>query len=400
MNPLAINDSGPRVDRLQLVAIFGLMLIGLAFVFSATMFSESAQAQPLVKQLWFRQGFYYCVGLTLAALLCLVDYHTLARWAGPAYWLNIVLLVSVMIFGTMRGGARRWFDLGFFSLQPAEFAKLAFILALANFLSRPAEELRNPGNFWRAMAMLLLPFALIAKQPDLGSAAVLLPTGFAMMFVAGVPKRYLLRCIALVAALAILVVVDVLLAPTKTPLLLKEYQKQRLLVYFGRDFAPANATPEQKRIARDLQREKSYQSEQALISVGSGGFWGSGWRQGKQTSLGFLPPGAAHTDFVFSVVAEEKGFVGSATVVVLYAVLLFTGLRIAGQARDRLGKVLAVGVVTLLFSHVFINIGMNIRLLPVKGIPLPLLSYGGSSVLASMIALGMLQNVHLYRKGY
>jgi rod shape determining protein RodA len=400
MNPLAINDSGPRVDRLQLVAIFGLMLIGLAFVFSATMFSESAQAQPLVKQLWFRQGFYYCVGLTFAALLCLVDYHTLARWAGPAYWLNIVLLVSVMIFGTMRGGARRWFDLGFFSLQPAEFAKLAFILALANFLSRPAEELRNPGNFWRAMAMLLLPFALIAKQPDLGSAAVLLPTGFAMMFVAGVPKRYLLRCIALVAALAILVVVDVLLAPTKTPLFLKEYQKQRLLVYFGRDFAPANATPEQKRIARDLQREKSYQSEQALISVGSGGFWGSGWRQGKQTSLGFLPPGAAHTDFVFSVVAEEKGFVGSATVVVLYAVLLFTGLRIAGQARDRLGKVLAVGVVTLLFSHVFINIGMNIRLLPVKGIPLPLLSYGGSSVLASMIALGMLQNVHLYRKGY
>jgi rod shape determining protein RodA len=400
MNPLAINDSGPRVDRLQLVAIFGLMLVGLAFVFSATMFSESAQALPLVKQLWFRQGFYYCVGLTLAVLLCLVDYHTLARWAGPAYWLNIVLLVSVMIFGTMRGGARRWFDLGFFSLQPAEFAKLAFILALANFLSRPAEELRNPGNFWRAMAMLLLPFALIAKQPDLGSAAVLLPTGFAMMFVAGVPQKYLLRCMAVVAALAILVVVDVLVAPTKTPLFLKEYQKQRLLVYFGRDFAPANATPEQKRIARDLQREKSYQSEQALISVGSGGFWGSGWRQGKQTSLGFLPPGAAHTDFVFSVVAEEKGFVGSATVVGLYAVLLFTGLRIAGQARDRLGKVLAVGVVTLLFSHVFINIGMNIRLLPVKGIPLPLLSYGGSSVLASMIALGMLQNVHLYRKGY
>jgi rod shape determining protein RodA len=400
MNPLAINDSGPRVDRLQLVAIFGLMLIGLAFVFSATMFSESAQAQPLVKQLWFRQGFYYCVGLTLAMFLCLVDYHTLARWAGLAYWFNIGLLVAVMIFGTMRGGARRWFDLGFFSLQPAEFAKLAFILALANFLSRPAEELRNPGNFWRAMAMLLLPFALIAKQPDLGSAAVLLPTGFAMMFVAGVPKRFLLRCMAVVAALVILVIVDVLVAPTKSPLFLKEYQKQRLLVYFGRDFAPANATPEQKRIARDLQREKSYQSEQALISVGSGGFWGSGWRQGKQTSLGFLPPGAAHTDFVFSVVAEEKGFVGSATVVALYAVLLFTGLRIAGQARDRLGKVLAVGVVTLLFSHVFINIGMNIRLLPVKGIPLPLLSYGGSSVLASMIALGMLQNVHLYRKGY
>jgi rod shape determining protein RodA len=400
MNPLTLNDSGPRVDRLQLAAIFGLMLIGVAFVFSATMITESAQTAPLVKQLWFRQGFWYCVGLSLAVLLCLVDYHTLARWAGPAYWLNIVLLVGVMFFGTVRGGARRWFDLGFFSLQPAEFAKLAMILALANFLSRPAEELRQPGNFWRGMGLLLLPFALIAKQPDLGSAAVLLPTGFAMMFVAGVPQKYLLRCLGLVAALVILLVVDVLVAPTKPPLLLKEYQKHRLLVYFGKDFAGPNATPQQKRYYKDLQDQKSYQSKQALISVGSGGLTGQGWRQGKQTSLGFLPPGAAHTDFIFSVIAEEKGFVGSATVIALYAVVLFTGLRIAGQARDRLGKVLAVGVVTLLFSHIFINIGMNIRLMPVKGIPLPLLSYGGSSVLASLIALGMLQNVHIYRKGY
>ena len=364
------------------------------------MITELAQAAPLVKQLWFRQGFWYCAGLSVATLLCFVDYHTLARWAGPAYWFNIALLVAVIFFGTVRGGARRWFDLSFFSLQPSEFAKLAFILALANFLSRPPEELRQPTNFWRAMGMLLLPFFLIAKQPDLGSAAVLLPTGFAMMFVAGVPRRYLLRCIGLVAALAVLLVVDALVSPTKTPLLLKEYQKQRLLVYFGKDFAPPNATPLEKRRWKQLQEEKSYQSQQALISVGSGGLTGQGWRQGKQTSLGFLPPGAAHTDFIFSVIAEEKGFVGSATVIALYAVVLFTGLRIAGQARDRLGKVLAVGVVTLLFSHVFINIGMNIRLMPVKGIPLPLLSYGGSSVLASMIALGMLQNVHIYRKGY
>ena len=196
-------------------------------------------------------------------------------------------------------------------------------------------------------------------------------------------------------------IVDILFSPLNwQPIKLKEYQRQRLLVYFGQDFAPANATPEQKAAARREQREKTHQSKQALISVGSGGFWGKGWREGKQTSLGFLPPGAAHTDFIFSVIAEEKGFVGSATVIALYAVVLFTGLRIAGQARDRLGKVLAVGVVTLLFSHVFINIGMNIRLMPVKGIPLPLLSYGGSSVIASLIALGLLQNVHIYRKGY
>ena len=127
---------------------------------------------------------------------------------------------------------------------------------------------------------------------------------------------------------------------------------------------------------------------------------GKGWRQGDQIRLGFLPRGVAHNDFIFSVIAEEKGFVGSVTVLTLYAVVLFTGLRIAGRARDRLGKVLAVGVVTLLFSHVFINIGMNIRLMPVTGVPLPLLSYGGSSVLGSLIAMGLLQNIHLNRRGY
>jgi rod shape determining protein RodA len=401
MNLLALKDNTPRVDRLQIAALLGLMVVGVAFIFSATMVTESAAAQPLVRQLWFRQVVWLTVGLGAGLALCAVDYHTLARWAGPAYWLNIALLFAVLFLGTVRGGARRWFDLSFFSLQPSEFAKLAFILALANFLSRPVEELRVPGNFWRAMGLLLLPFVLIAKEPDLGSAVVLLPTGLAMMLVAGVPRKFLLRSVGLVGALGILLVIEVLFAPPIwQPIKLKEYQRQRLLVYFGKDFAPPDATPEQKRRARQLQQERSYQAKQALISVGSGGLTGQGWRQGKQTSLGFLPPGAAHTDFIFSVIAEEKGFVGSATVIALYAVVLFTGLRIAGQARDRLGKVLAVGVVTLLFSHVFINIGMNIRLMPVTGIPLPLLSYGGSSVLASMIALGMLQNVHINRKGY
>ena len=139
---------------------------------------------------------------------------------------------------------------------------------------------------------------------------------------------------------------------------------------------------------------------QALISVGSGGLTGKGWRQGTQNALGYLPRSVAHNDFIFSVIAEEKGLVGSVTVITLYGALLFSGIRIAGQARDRLGKTIAVGVVTLLFSHVFINIGMNIRIMPVTGVPLPLLSYGGSSVLGSLIAMGMLQNVYIYRKAY
>jgi rod shape determining protein RodA len=204
-----------------------------------------------------------------------------------------------------------------------------------------------------------------------------------------------------VAALAALFLVDILFAPPGWwQLKLENYQRQRLLVYFGADFAPRDASPAQRAAAQQLQHDKSYQVHQAQISVGSGGMFGKGWHKGSQTALGFLPPGAAHNDFIFSVIAEEKGFVGSIVVLTLYGLILFTGLRIAGQARDRLGKLLAVGVVTLLFSHVFINIGMNIHIVPVTGIPLPLLSYGGSSVIGSLIAMGMLQNVYIYRKTY
>jgi rod shape determining protein RodA len=222
-----------------------------------------------------------------------------------------------------------------------------------------------------------------------------------MLFAAGAPKRFLFRLLAGVGILAALFLADILFTPPGWwQIKLEDYQRQRLLVYFGADFASANATPEEKARARRLQVEKSYQVRQALISVGSGGLWGKGWHRGEQVALQFLPPGAAHNDFIFSVIAEEKGFVGSIVVLTLYGVVLFTGIRIASQARDRLGRLMAVGVVTLFFSHVFINIGMNIRIVPVTGIPLPLLSYGGSSVLGSLIAIGILQNVHIYRKGY
>jgi rod shape determining protein RodA len=160
------------------------------------------------------------------------------------------------------------------------------------------------------------------------------------------------------------------------------------------------ANPDVIKREKNRQRNDSYNVRQALISVGSGGLTGKGWRQGDQIRLGFLPRGVAHNDFIFSVIAEERGFLGSVTVLALYTVVLFSGLRTAGQARDRLGRLLAVGVVTLLFSHIFINIGMNIRIMPVTGIPLPLLSYGGSSVLCSLIAAGILHNVYRFRKSY
>jgi len=399
----SLNDSDSRLDRVQLVALCGLMLFGAAFVYSATMVNESASLAPWYNQSWVRQIIYYVLGAGAGATLCLLDYRVLARWSYVFYWLTILLLIAVLIpkIGSLRFGARRWIDLGFFQFQPSEFAKLAFIVAQANFLSRPVEELGAPAVFWRAIGLMLPPFALILKEPDLGSALVLLPTGLLMLFVAGTPRRHLVRLVSGVAILGALGLADVLFAPPGWQIKMEDYQRRRLLVYFGKEYTPPPGAPkaELERL-RKQQFDDSHNVRQALISVGSGGLTGKGWRQGTQNALGYLPRAVAHNDFIFSVIAEEKGFVGSVSVLTLYAAVLFTGIRIAGQARDRLGKLMAVGVVALLFSHVFINIGMNIRIMPVTGVPLPLLSYGGSSVLGSLIAMGLLQSVYIYRKAY
>ncbi|HVV00685.1 MAG TPA: FtsW/RodA/SpoVE family cell cycle protein, partial [Verrucomicrobiae bacterium] len=352
-------ESQSRIDKLQIAVICGLMIISVLFVYSATMVTESASALPLYNQLWFRQLIWFGAGAGAFVALCLVDYRVVSRWCPVIYSLSILSLIIVLIpgIGTAHGGARRWIDFGPFQCQPSEFAKIAFILAEASFLSRPAEELASPMAFAKAIGMMALPFLLTMKEPDLGSALVLIPTGFVMLFVAGAPKRYLVWLIAGGSVLASLFLVDVLFAPQGWwTIKMEDYQRKRLMVYFGADFASRNATPVEKARAYAEERQRSYQVRQALISVGTGGLTGKGWHQGNQTALGFLPPGAAHNDFIFSVIAEEKGFVGSITVLGLYGLLLFTGLRTAGQARDRLGKIMAAGVVALLFSHVFINI--------------------------------------------
>ncbi len=390
------------MDWPMLLALLGLMVLGVAFIYSARLASEAVIQNSLTQQFFFKQIIWYALGLAALYAVSLIDYRSLARWSFVAYWAAIILLIAVLVpfIGSMRFGARRWIDLGFFQLQPSEFAKLAFILALAHFLSRPPDELRLPRIFFKALGLLALPFVLIMKEPDLGSALVLVPVGLAMLYVAGAPVVFLRRLVIAVCALMALLLVDVFFAPEQWQIKLQDYQRRRLLVYFGRDMAPPQATAAELQRAHLQRHSDSYNVEQALISVGSGGVTGKGWRQGTQNALGYLPRAVAHNDFIFSVIAEESGFVGSVVVLSLYAVVLFTGIRIAGQARDRLGKLLAVGVVTLLFSHVFINIGMNIRLMPVTGVPLPLLSYGGSSVLGSLIAAGLLQNIHIHRRSY
>jgi len=394
-----VKDRQSQFDWLQVVAVLGLMLVGVLFIASATRSSESASLAPWYNQLGFRQAVWGLLGCGAAAAICLVDYHVLARWSLVAYWGTVLLLLAVLVVGTTHGwGARRWIDLGPVQIQPSEFAKIALILALANFLSRPIDELRAPVNFLKAIGMMALPFGLIFKEPDLGSALILIPVTLILLYVAGVPRRYINRLIGAAGLLIGLLLVDILFAPPNWQIKLEDYQRRRLLVYFGQDGIPKDATPAQRQEARRQMRDYSYNVEQALISVGSGGLSGKGWGQGTQNALGYLPRAVAHNDFIFSVIAEEKGFMGSVIVIALYSVVLFTGIRIAGQARDRLGKLLAAGVVAMFFSHVFINIGMNIRLMPVTGVPLPLLSYGGSSVLCSLIAAGIMQNVYIHRR--
>ena len=392
----SLNERHDKLDRLQLAALAGLMLIGTLFVYSATMANPALAALPWYDQSWVRQIVWYALGLGAGAALCLVDYHTLARWSFVAYWATIFFLVIVLIphIGSMRYGARRWIDFGPFQFQPSEFAKLAFILAAAHFLSRPPDELRQPANFWKGIGLLLLPFAadFEGTGPGFGARAVADRVGddvrrrHAETISAEADRRGGFAGRAVSGGRA------VCCRRAGGRFRMQPYQRDRLLVYFGRDytdFAPPNATPAELQRLRQQQLDDEYNVRQALISVGSGGLMGKGWRQGTQNALGYLPRAVAHNDFIFSVIAEEEGFVGSVIVLTLYAVVLFTGLRIAGQARDRLGKLVAVGVVTLIFSHVFINIGMNIRIMPVTGVPLPLLSYGGSSVLVLVDRRGL-----------
>ncbi len=377
-----LNERKNDFDWLLLAATVALAVVGVFFIFSAS--GAGAQELPLYRQRFFRQIVWCLAGAGAAALFCMVDYGKVARWSRVIYWGSIASLVAVLVIGVVHKGGQRWINAGSFDLQPSEFAKLAFIFLMADYLSRPPEELRNPRVFFAALGYTALPFVLIWKEPDLGSALAFLSICLAAMFVAGVPNRFLGRLAGVVGPLVVLAVLAALYASPRVTIV-KSYQKDRLRSFFG---------------LNEKKDPANYNVTQSLIAVGSGGLFGKGWRQGTQHELGYLPSAGAPNDFIFAVIAEEEGFAGSVVILALYSVLLFSGIKVASQARDRLGQLLAVGVVALFFSHVFINIGMNIRLMPVTGIPLPLLSYGGSSVVCSLIAIGILHNVHIYRKSY
>ena len=307
--------------------------------------------------------------MLLAALM--VPAGFLQRLAYPLYGVCLLLLVGVLFFGIVSNGARRWIDLGFVNLQPAEPMKLGLILALARLLPR---FMPPPGGYrlWQLslpLALVLAPMALIAKQPDLGSALVLGAIGVSMVLFVGINWRALL-VLGLAAALVI---------PSAWHFL-HDYQKRRVLVLLNPEADPLGS---------------GYHIIQSKIAVGSGGFLGKGFLKGTQSQLEFLPEHT--TDFVFSVLAEEWGFSGAVIVLALYALLLYRLVRVVTRSRELGDTLLVFGIAAMLFFHTVINVGMVVGVFPVVGIPLPLFSYGGSSVLSMMCALGLVLGVSMRR---
>ncbi len=343
-----------------------LTVIGIIVIYS-TSFKAANLAAPAdaAKQLVF--ALAGLVGLVVAARM---DYRGWSKLTPILYILMVASLLLVLVTGKTALGATRWIDLGFFQFQPSEFAKLVMIIVLAKFFSTNYDFMDNPRHILVSLLYVGVPAALVMLQPDLGTALVLLVIWLVMAIVAKIRLSFLALMFG--AGLAAIPAVIPLLHP---------YQRARLEVFLNPAADPLHT---------------GYNVVQSTIAVGSGQLYGRGLAAGSQSQLNFLP--SQHTDFIFAVLSEKMGFVGGMLVIALFMALLLRGLQIASQSQDRLGVFIAAGVVTMLLFHLFINIGMNLGLMPVTGIPLPFLSYGGTSLLVSLTAVGMLESIAVRRK--
>lgn len=358
----------------MIALIAGITCIGLAAVYSAT-FTSRGPSPLFTKQLiWVSLGF-----ITLFFAL-IVDYHTIGRFAYVLYACSLLLLLLVMVFGRTGMGAQRWLAIGPFAFQPSELAKLSVTLALARYFAedpkRGRYELRDLAI---PAAMVFVPLILVLKQPDLGTALMLLLTSTLIVLVAGLRLRSVM-IVLLSAAVVVTLVFAVPPVRHKIWGSLKPYQQNRIKAFIDPSSDP---------------RGSGYHANQSKIAVGSGQISGKGYRKGTQSQMAFLPE--RHTDFIFAVIAEETGLLGSSILVILYAVLLLIGVDTAKNAKDRLGMLMAAGIVSMISLYVFINIGMAVGIVPVVGVPLPLVSYGGTSVITTFLALGLLLNIQARR---
>lgn len=362
-----------HLDPLLLLVVAVLMGASLLLIYSATHRSlEAIGADPGLYLK--RQATFAALGLVVVLVVASFDYRFLKVYAGMIYAASLVLLVLVRTpLGTAVKGSQRWFELFGFQLTPSEIAKVALIVMLATFLS----EIRRSGNdlslpdVYSATAIAGLPAVLVFLQPDLGTSIVLASILVGVLVVAAARGRHL----ALLALTALVLVVAALQTG-----LVREYQLERVRALFD----PAN-----------VSESARWNREQAEIAIGSGGLTGLGYLRGTQTNLDFVPE--QHTDFIFTVAGEEFGFVGAATMLLLFAVLLWRALRIALLAKDPFGTYVAAGIASMFAIQMFVNIGMTVGIMPITGITLPFVSYGGSSLLTNSVAVGMLLNIHMRR---
>jgi rod shape determining protein RodA len=379
-----------RMNWVMNLVVVLLIATGVLFIFSATHTREDSTVT-----LWRQQVVWAVAGLSCYLVTTVMDYRRLRDVAWWFYGMAVVLLVAVLFFGTRIYGARRWLMFLGVGVQPSELAKIAVILAAACLMAPPVDKFeRRPAIGW-SLLLVSVPMLLIMKEPDLGSALVFVPVIMAMLFAAGAAWRPM-------AAMVVsgLLLVALLLAAVALPqrlgvrpetqdrffaaIGLSAYQRDRLEVFIQPGKDPLGT---------------GWNKRQSEIAVGSGGLTGKGYLQGTQNILGFLPKTVAPTDFIFSVIAEESGFAGAAGVLAAFAALIVAGLYAAMVARDKMGRVLCVGIVTLVFTHVFVNVAMTMGLVPVVGIPLPLISYGGTFMVISLFALGLVQSVYVRRQG-
>jgi rod shape determining protein RodA len=348
-----------HIDWAMLAAIVALCLIGVVQIYSATGGSR----------LYVTQMYGIALGLVALVVCLTIDYRSLADKSHFIYMGVLGLLVFVLFFGVVRGGSRRWIDLGPLNLQPSEFAKVTVALVLAKFFGDRRGAVMSI-DLAIAGALAAVPFLVIYQQPDLGTAATLLPVLFIVAFVAGMPMRIF----------GVLALVGLLAAPLAWQFALKDYQKERVATFLDPE---ADA------------RGAGYQQLQARITTGSGGTWGKGFQKGTQGQLRFLP--VAHNDFIFSVLAEEHGFAGVFVTLGLYLFVILRAIEAARLAKDRLGAYLVLGVLASFTFQVLYNITMSAGLAPVKGLTLPLMSYGGSSMIATLAGFGLILNVRMRR---
>lgn len=334
--------------------VLALAVILLAAIGLTALFSISTTDNQLNLDHFYRQLISLTIGLFLMFYLSRFDYRALGLHSTKLYLLSLALLVIVIIFGIAARGTVGWIGFGNWRVQPVEIVKLIVVIFLSSYLSRKRNELSVFSKTAASVVLISIPVLLILKQPDFGSAFIIVTVWLGMLLIAGLDKKNL-----------VLIIIFIIMTSVIVPFFLEDYQKDRIANFMNPYHDPQGS---------------GYNVLQSMIAVGSGGFWGKGLGHGSQSQLNFLPE--KHTDFIFAVIAEEMGFFGSAIVLLLFGIIFYRLKEIARLARDNFGYLLVVGISLVLFFQLMINIGMNIGLAPVAGVPLPLLSYGGSSLIS------------------